>query len=266
MNDEILKTDPHKQRKKTFMLFFVVVLAVLSIGAFASFHWLCADYFTFKANEAEARDGLRSTRERIGAEESAARKRLAEIEARVQETEADAKKRVEGVEAAATERIADAEKKASERLAALDEEHGAKKNRLDAEYSAKSKRLEAELEAKKHDIAFVLKDYFERFNEKTNELERVIVAKRAETEEMTKRISLLPDLKKQCEEAEIALAAAMARRDDVLTKEREAQNSFNDWSGKAGQAHAESARRRKERRMASEKSWQPSPGKPMTSL
>lgn len=239
MNEELLEKDPLKKSKKFFMGIFVFALALLAIGAFASFHWLCADYFTFKANEAVARDGLRATRERIDAEAGAARKRLAEIEARVQETEAAAKKRVEESEAAAAARIADAEKKAAERLSALDEEYDAKRKRLDAAHEAEFKRLEAELEAKKHDMAFALKDYIERFNEKTNDLERAIATKRAELEETTKRISLLPDLKKQCEEAEAALLAARTSRDAAMANEREAQTTYGEWNGKVALAKAE---------------------------
>ena len=50
MSEELLKEDPLKKRKKISMGIFVSVLALLAIGAFASFHWLCADYFTFKTN------------------------------------------------------------------------------------------------------------------------------------------------------------------------------------------------------------------------
>lgn len=191
--------DPGTTAKKFLLGLSVVALALISVGAFASFHWLCADYFKFKSNEAEARGSLQATRERI----------------------------------------AEAEEASKARLAALDEEHSAKRKRLDDEFSAESRRLEDDFQRKKHDLAFSLKNYIERFNEKTNDLERAILARQAELDEASKRISILPDLKKQCEDAEAALSAARTNRDAALANEREAQDSFNEWNGKAGQARAE---------------------------
>lgn len=245
MEASLQKDDPLKKPKKIAMGFFVFFMAMLAIVAFASFHWLCSDYFTFKANEAAARDSLDDARNRVAKEEALALERLANITEKAQNVEKKARERANEAEAAAAARIDDAEKKSSNRLALLEEEYSMKKKRLDEEVAAEIKRLDEELEIKKHDIVVLIKGYMERFTERTNDLERAIVGKRNELAEVKRSVELLPDLQRQCEEAEAALAAAKDNRDLTLQKEREAQISFNEWNGKANQAKAECAEERK---------------------
>ncbi len=224
MKDDNKKDDPLKGPKKITMGVFVSVLALLGIGAFASFHWLCSDYFIFKANEVAERSKFDALRQDNAKEETKAKKRLADIAKQVADAETNA-----------IVRISNAEMNLSNRLDALENEYVVKKEQQKAKMADESKRLEVELENKKHDLAVLLKGYIERFNEKTNDLERAIAGKRNELAEVKRRVELLPDLQRQCEEAEAALAAAKANRDAALQKEREAQTSFNKWNGKVEQ-------------------------------
>ena len=239
MNDELLKDDPLRKSKKISMGIFVSALALLAIGSFASFHWLCADYFTFKANAADARARLEEIEEQIKIAESAASDRIAKTTAKADSDIAKCESKFK-----------EAEAKFAARLAELDMEYSNEVARLDGKYMSESLRLEEELEKKKHDMLFLLKGYIDRFNSKTNDFEMVIdnldkqiIAKRAELCEMTNLVArlqdCLQDLRKQVNDAKTALAIAIEARDEALKKEREAQVSFNEWNGKSEQVKGE---------------------------
>ncbi len=90
MNEEILKDDPLKKPKKITVAMVVSVMALLMVCAFASFHWICADYFNYKANESDAHKQLDEMRTRYAEEESA---RLAEHKRRSDELDEALKKK-----------------------------------------------------------------------------------------------------------------------------------------------------------------------------
>lgn len=67
--EEILKDDPLKKSKKIAVAVSVSVLALLTVFTFASFYWVCVDYFNFRANERDARKRLEEVRARYADEE-----------------------------------------------------------------------------------------------------------------------------------------------------------------------------------------------------
>ena len=121
--EEILKDDPLNKPKKITVAAVVLMLAILMVLTFASFHWICVDYFSFRANEGDARKQLDELRARYVDEEAAANKRLEEVEEKVKVLEEDARMRANAFESDAQKRILDAEQSSKGRIAALEKEY-----------------------------------------------------------------------------------------------------------------------------------------------
>ena len=105
--EEILKDDPLKKSKKIAVS--VSVLALLTVFTFASFYWVCVDYFNFRANERDARKQLEEVRARYADEERVSKKRLAEVEVKSKAFEEEAAQRAKTSETEAQNRIQEAE-------------------------------------------------------------------------------------------------------------------------------------------------------------
>lgn len=237
--EEILKDDPLKKSKKIAVAVSVSVLALLTVFTFASFYWVCVDYFNFRANERDARKQLEDVRARYADEERVAKKRLAEIEAKSKAFEEDAAQRAKASETEAQNRIQEAEESARTRIKALEKEFSAKREKKQAEYQRFADELDESISAKKSDIAVLLRGYKERYDAKTNDLELVIASKNAELLEVQRMISMLPDVKDQLLVASNALVAARAQRDDALKDTRTAQEDYGRWRAKVETAQAE---------------------------
>lgn len=210
MSEELLKQDPLAKPKKITVGICVVVMSVVMAGTFASMHWILSDYFHFKANESEVRSRLDADR------------------ARCEDEEKNSKRR-----------IADAEKMAKQRVEALDLEYAEKRKAKEQEFDDLSKTLKAGFEKQKADFALLLKGYMERFVAKTNDFEKAIVEKRRELNELSHKISLLPDLSAQCVAASNELVLARLDRDDANKAKLKAQEEYSSWQVKAGKAKAE---------------------------
>lgn len=230
--EEILKDDPLKKPKKITVAMVVSGMALLMVCAFASFHWICADYFNYKANESDAHKQLEEMRTRYDEEESAAKQRLSDVEQKAKDSEAEAVKRAKESEAEAQRRIQAAEAESRDRLAVIEKEFTEKRAEKLAEHKRYSDELDETLKKKKADIAVLLRGFAERFDAKTNDFELAIARKNVELLDIKRMISVLPDVKGQLLSASNALVAARAQRDAVLKEERTVQESYGKWSAK----------------------------------
>lgn len=206
----LFKKDPLQKPKKITIGFLVVGLAFLMVAAFASFHWIYSDYFQFKANEA------------------AELKHLEEVGNKARIVEETADKKAAATEERCKERVSKTEAESKKRIATLD-----------AEYEKKHSVAENGLAKKKADLALLLKNYQERFNLVTNDLEKTLSQKRNELAELKRQIGLLPDLNQQCMSASNACVAARKNRDNALAEARSAQDEYGKWNGKVAQAKSE---------------------------
>lgn len=223
--EEILKDDPLNKPKKITVAAVVLMLAILMVLTFASFHWICVDYFSFRANEGDARKQLDELRARYVDEEAAANKRLEEVEEKVKVLEEDARMRANAFESDAQKRILDAEQSSKGRIAALEKEYLDKHAAKLAEHQKLADELDESIKAKKNDIAILLRGYKERYDAKTNDFEQAIASKNVELLEIKRMISMLPDVKGQLLDASNALVAARAQRDTAL-------KDYGEWSKK----------------------------------
>lgn len=223
--EEILKDDPLNKPKKITVAAVVLMLAILMVLTFASFHWICVDYFSFRANEGDARKQLDELRARYVDEEAAANKRLEEVEEKVKVLEEDAQMRANAFESDAQKRILDAEQSSKGRIAALEKEYLDKHAAKLAEHQKLADELDESIKAKKNDIAILLRGYKERYDAKTNDFEQAIASKNVELLEIKRMISMLPDVKGQLLDASNALVAARAQRDTAL-------KDYGEWSKK----------------------------------
>jgi chromosome segregation ATPase len=236
MSDDILKDDPLKKPKKITVGVCVSVLAVATVATFASFHWVCSDYFRFKHTEQDAIKRLERLVASYAEEEAAARSRLAEVAAKSKESESAAIKKAKDAEDTSEAKIAQSEKRAQERIDAIDSEYEAKRKAKEAEYLSRQADLESEMKAKREEFKQSVFGYKTRFDEMTNALEQVVVSRRAELASLKQQVMDLPDLNKQCSDASNACLAARLQRDSAMAKLREAQDEYNKWSDKAGKA------------------------------
>ena len=211
--EEILKDDPLNRPKKITVAAVVSMLAILMVLTFASFHWICADYFSFKANEGDARRQLDELRTRYVDEEAAVKKRLEEAENKVKVLEEDARLRAKAFESDAQKRIIDAEQSSKVRIAELEKEYLDKRAAKLAEHQKLVDELDESIKAKKSDIAILLRGFKERYDAKTNDFEVAIASKNAELLEIKRMISMLPDVRGQLQNASNALITARAQRD-----------------------------------------------------
>lgn len=237
--EEILKDDPLKNPKKITVAVVVIVIAVMMVFTFASFHWICADYFNFKANEVDARRQLDEIRARYSDEVSAAKKRLKEVEEKTKASEEDALRRAKTSENDALKRIQVAEQSSKDRIRALEGEYSDKRAMKMAEYQKLVDELDESIKAKKNDIAVLLRGYWERYGAKTNDFEQMIANKNAELLEIKRMISILPDVKGQLMVASNALVSARVQRDAALRDERDAQEVYGKWKAKVDAAKSE---------------------------
>lgn len=200
MNEEdILKDDPLKKPKKITVALVVFLTALLMVCAFASFHWICADYFNYKANESDAHKQLDEMRARYAEEESASK----------------------------------------ERLFAIEKEFAEKRAEKLAEHKRYSDELDEAFQKKKDDIAALLRGYIERFVTKTNDFELAIAGKNAELVEIKRMISVLPDVRTQLVSECEALKRARDQRNDALEAERKVQETYGKWSAMLEMAKAQ---------------------------
>lgn len=229
MNDEeIFKEDPLTKPKKITVAALVSALAILAVSTFASFHWICVDYFRFKENEGDARKQLEEIRVRCADEEKAVRKHLAAIEEESKASEEQARQRAKTSEADAQKRIKELEKEYSDKRAEKMAEHQKLVNELDES-----------IKTKKNDIAVLLRGFKERYDARTNDLEMAIASKNAALLEIEHMISLMPDIKGQLLVESNALVVARAQRDVALKDERAAQEGYGKWNAKIESAKAE---------------------------
>jgi len=194
MNDDILKDDPLKKPKKITIAAVVSTLALMTVCTFAAFHWICADYFAFRANEVDARKHLDEIRARYSDEETVAKKRLAEVEEKSKASEEDALQRAKASEADAQKRIQEAEQSSKARIEALEKEYSDKRAAKLAEHQKYVDELDESIKAKKSDIAVLLRGFKERYDAKTNDFEQAIASKNAELLELKRTIAMLPDV------------------------------------------------------------------------
>lgn len=239
MSEDILKDDPLKSPKKALFAGVILGMAVLMVCTFASFHWICTDYFAFKATENEARKQLDGIRARCEQEESAAQKRLAEIESKSRASETDAIQRVKTSEEDARKRIQEAEQSAKSRIEELEKEYQDRRVAKIVEHQNLMTELDESFKARKNDIAVLLRGFKERFDAKTNDFELAIVSKNAELSEIKRMISMLPNVKKELEDANNALASVREQRDAALKEERTVQESYGKWSAKVESARVQ---------------------------
>lgn len=237
--EEILKDDPLKNPKKITVAAVVTVIALMMVFTFASFHWICADYFSFKANEGDARRQLDEVRDRYADEVSAAKKRLAEVEEKTNALEEDAHRRAKMSEADALKRIQEAERSSKDRIKALEKEYADRRAVKMAEYQKFVDEVDESLKMKKSDIAILLQGYKDRYDAKTNDFEQTIANKNAELFKIKRMISILPDVKGQLMVASNALVSARVQRDAALKDERDAQEGYCKWNAKAEAAKSE---------------------------
>lgn len=210
MSEELLKQDPLAKPKKITIGICVALMAVVMAGTFASMHWILSDYFQFKANESEVRSRLDADRTRCEVEEQNAKQRMAEEEQKVKQ-----------------------------RIESLDSEYAEKRKAKEQEFDDLSKGLKEGYEKQKGDLALLLKGYMERFAVKTNDFEKAIAEKQRELNELSHRISLLPDLSAQCIAASNELVLARMGRDDANMAKLKAQEECSSWQAKVGAAKAE---------------------------
>ena len=236
MTDELLKDDPFKKPKKITLVIFTSALVLLMISVFASFHWICADYFDFRANQKNAQRALEEVQARRIEEENASKVRLAEIEKRVKSFEQESFKKIKDSEAEAQKRITTAEENAKSRIEVLEGEYIKKRDSLVKEYEKLKQELDAALTAKKSDIASLLRGYMERFSSKTNDFEIAILGKKEQLAELKQMIAVLPDLKSQVVAASNAMVIARQQRDVALESERSSQEVYNKWNAKVESA------------------------------
>ena len=232
MTDELLKDDPLKKPKKITLLVFVSVLILIMISVFASFHWICTDYFYFRANKKNAQRELEEVRARCIEEESVSKVRLAEMEKRMKGFEQESSKKIKNSELEAQERIKTAEEEAKSRIEVLEGEYTKKRDSLVKEYEKLEQELAGGLAAKKSDIALLLRGHMERFSAKTNDFEIAISRKREELVELKQMIAVLPDLMAQVVAASNAMVVARQQRDVALESERNSQEIYNKWNAK----------------------------------
>ena len=237
--EEILKDDPLKKPKKISLGFFVVVLSVMMVCAFAAFHWLYADYFVYSANKADALKRLEEIRARHAGVEESAKIRLAEVEERSKVAVADAAKRAKQAEDASRERIKAAEESSQSRMKGLDEEYAAKRKSLQDEFEARRQALESDMATKKQDLAVLLRGFKERFVSQTNDLESAIQSKRQELARFQDLRGQCADLLSQYVTLSNSMMAARLQRSEALKKEREAEDAYNALNGKVGVAKSE---------------------------
>ena len=201
MSDELLKDDKYKGTKKTLMTIWVSALAIAMIGAFASFFWLYHDWFRFMANREDALKQLEEVR---------------------------------GQRAAA-------EAEASQRQDVLSAELDKRSEVMEAYFEKRRQELDDELTRKKEDSLALARDYRLKFDQGTNRLEATIAKLEGEIKRLELERDALADISPQLVTASNALSRAVSQRDAVMQTAREAQDSFNEWNGKIGDAKAQLA-------------------------
>ena len=192
-------SDPLSKPKKWAVGLTVCIMILMMLATFAAFHWLYSEYFRFSATK------------------SACVQKLADIRALCSETERESKNRIAATEA----------------------EFSLKRNALEEEHRNRSKELDEELERKKQDLASLIKGFKERYDSTTNDLYGAILAQKAELKRLSAMNDSLSDVKRQYETESNSFVRAISARDNALRIEREAQDRYNEWNAKIGNAKAQ---------------------------
>lgn len=234
MNEEVLKDDPLKKPKKILVGIVIVLLSLLMIGAFSSFFYLYADYFSFKENEANAQKALAEVRARCQAE-------IAELNEKKATMEMECATRVKQAEA----RAADAEKASTDRVAALDEEYRTKKEVLDGNlkreedagreaYKAKVEELNASYNQRKTELRDSLMDFQARYAAQTNNLEAVIRQKQDQVSSMEAMLAGYPEAMRKITEVSNELIRVVAKYEAKVVALTEKTSEFDALSHAVG--------------------------------
>lgn len=239
VEEELLKDDPLKKTKKITLGSLVIGISVAMVMAFASMHWICSEYFNFKANENDSLKSLEDLRAKYLEEESAAKKRLSECEARAKIAEEQAKARAADAESKSKHNIEEAETKAKSRINSLEQEYEDKRAEKEGRYKKILKEYDDELASQKGQLAEQIKGYKDSFAQITNSLEAVIADLQKKEAELRQRIAQLPDVRNQYVAETNDLANARAERDSVLKEMREAQEELGNWLSSIGNKKGE---------------------------
>ena len=199
--DGLTLSDPLSKPKKWAVGLTVCIMIVMMLATFAVFHWLYSEYFRFSANK------------------SACLRQLADIRTICSELEQESKIRI----------------------TAAEEDFARKRNAIEEEHRKRSKELDDELTRKKQDFSSLIKGFKERYDSTTNDLASAIQAQKAELQRLSAMNDSLLDVGRQYETGRNALARAITARDNALRVEREAQDNFNEWNAKIGNAKAQLA-------------------------